>query len=104
MREKIMNEELKVAIELVQRHQDWRRGAEIEMENPKELGVSIDTVIEAARELLQLKDGTHPDMVMVPKEPTYEMLMEFSMGCGGSYDQMKQNWPRMIVAALKGNV
>ena len=61
------NEEFKEAIELVQRHQDWRRGAETEMENPKELGVSIDTVLKSARELLQLKDGTHPDMVLVPR-------------------------------------
>ena len=62
------NEEFKEAIELVQRHQDWRRGAETEMENPKELGVSIDTVLKSARELSQLKDGTHPDMVMVPRD------------------------------------
>ena len=61
------NEEFKEAIELVQRHQDWRRGAETEMENPKELGVSIDTVLKSARELSQLKDGTHPDMVLVPR-------------------------------------
>ena len=25
------------------------------------------TLLEAARELLQLKDGTHPDMVLVPR-------------------------------------
>lgn len=61
------NEELKAAIELVQRHQDWRRGANIGMENVRLLGVSIDRVLQAARELSQLKDGTHPDMVMVPR-------------------------------------
>jgi len=68
------NEEFKEAIELVQRHQDWRRGAETEMENPKELGVSIDTVLKSARELSQLKDGTHPDMVLVPRGSCIEAM------------------------------
>jgi len=39
--------------------------------------------------------------VAVPLDPTYEMIMEISMGCGGSYDQIKTNWPQMIAAAQK---
>lgn len=45
------NEELKAAIEY--------------HENMEEYSPEI---IQAARELLQLKDGTHPDMVMVPRK------------------------------------
>jgi len=36
---------------------------------------------------------------LVPKEPTYDMIMEMGMCCGGSYDQIKQNWHRMLAAA-----
>ena len=50
------NEELKAAIE----------------HTAKKCGVPYDKeatiVIEAARELSQLRDGTHPDMVMVPRD------------------------------------
>lgn len=33
----------------------------------------MDVIIKAARELQSLKNGTHPDMVIVPMEPTDEM-------------------------------
>ena len=68
------NEEFKAAICIVQHHQDWRRGAEIEMENPTELGIAIDKLIQASSELSQLKDGTHPDMVMVPRGSCIEAM------------------------------
>lgn len=32
------------------------------------------TLLEAARELSQLKDGTHPDMVMVPRGSCIEAM------------------------------
>ena len=50
-------EGLDEAISIVSRHQDWRRGAEIEMENPKVLGVSIDKILEAARAYAALPKG-----------------------------------------------
>lgn len=34
----------KEAIELLRRHNEWRRGAEIEMESPEELGKAIEAV------------------------------------------------------------
>lgn len=40
--------------------------------------------------------------VLVPLEPTKEMVMEMSICCGGSYDQIKDNWSRMIATAPKG--
>jgi hypothetical protein len=36
----------KEALSLLKRHNLWRRGAEIEMEEPKQLGLAIDKVIE----------------------------------------------------------
>ena len=40
---------LEDAIKSVQRHQEWRRGAEIPMQSPFELGANIDIVLQAAR-------------------------------------------------------
>ncbi len=39
---------LKEAIELLQKHQQWRRGADIDMQNPTQLGIAIDILIEEA--------------------------------------------------------
>lgn len=39
--------ELKEAMEILERHNKWRRGAEIPQESPGELGIAIDTVLEA---------------------------------------------------------
>ena len=36
--------------------------------------LDLVTLRDAARELLHLKDGTHPDMVMVSREPTHDFL------------------------------
>ena len=58
---KMTNEELKAAIGTLRYHieinanQDWFL---------RDHGPSL---LQAARELSQLKDGTHPDMVMVPR-------------------------------------
>jgi len=37
--------QLKEAIEILQKHNEWRRGSEIEPTDPKLLGIAIDTVI-----------------------------------------------------------
>lgn len=37
---------LKKAFKILQRHNKWRRGAEIPMENPTELGIAIDKIIQ----------------------------------------------------------
>lgn len=44
--------QLEEAIELLKRHNEWRRGAEIEMEHPKELGIAIDTLITFTEKVL----------------------------------------------------
>lgn len=41
-----MNEELKKACELLRYIQEWRRGGDGEMPNPKELGIALDLVID----------------------------------------------------------
>ena len=61
--------QLAEAIAIVKRHQDWRRGAEIEMENPKELGVAIDETLEAAKaHLAHLETGGWLDIETAPKD------------------------------------
>ena len=37
---------IKKAIEITKHHQAWRRGAEIEMLSPREIGIAIDVLIE----------------------------------------------------------
>ena len=37
--------ELKEAINILERYNRWRRGADIQMENTKDIGIAIDTVI-----------------------------------------------------------
>jgi hypothetical protein len=46
---------LERAIRLVKRHQKWRRGADIPMSDPKELGVAIDCLIEAATKYKKIR-------------------------------------------------
>lgn len=43
---KKVNMNLQEAIKILKRHNKWRRGAVIEMENPTELGIAIDTILE----------------------------------------------------------
>ena len=37
---------LKKALKILKRHNKWRRGAGIPMENPTQLGIAIDTILE----------------------------------------------------------
>lgn len=96
------NEELKAAIELF----SYIEGIAKEMpDNP--YAKSQYNVLLAARELSQLKDGTHPDMVMVPREPTEEMITSYNnivVDCGlKRVVNPKMAWHVMIAAAaLKG--
>jgi|AntRauTorckE6833_2_1112554.scaffolds.fasta_scaffold07802_3 hypothetical protein len=39
--------DLKEAIALLHRYNEWRRGAEQEMENPADIGIAIDCVLDA---------------------------------------------------------
>lgn len=39
----------KQVIDILERHNRWRRGADIKMEHPKALGIAIDTVVEYFR-------------------------------------------------------
>lgn len=50
-------EGLETNINIVQRHQEWRRGAEFGMENPRRLGCAIDSVLCAARAYLEASEG-----------------------------------------------
>ena len=40
------------AIEILERYNEWRRGAEIEMANPNELGEAIDLVLLELKRLM----------------------------------------------------
>jgi len=48
------------AIALVKRHNRWRRGAEIPMEDPKTLGLALDLVISLAQTACPPSKRTHP--------------------------------------------
>lgn len=61
-------------------------------------GVEISSLTHAIE---HMKRGAPEGWQLVPKEPTHDMVMEISIGCGGSYDQIKQNWPRMLSAATE---
>lgn len=37
---------LQSAIQILKRHNEWRRGAEIDQEDPRLIGVAIDTVVK----------------------------------------------------------
>lgn len=93
------NEELKAAIELFR----YIEGITKEMPDNR-YAKSQYNVILAARELSQLKDGTHPDMVMVPREPTLRMMEAGSIvkneHSGGEYRY--RIYKAMISAAPKG--
>ena len=38
------------AIKVAENFNDWRRGAEIEQPNPKEIGVAIDILVQFAKD------------------------------------------------------
>jgi hypothetical protein len=40
---------LKKAIKILKRHNKWRRGADIEMGSPTELGIAIDVIIKKVK-------------------------------------------------------
>lgn len=39
----------KEALEILEKHNQWRRGSEIPMENPKLIGIAIDKAIEVLK-------------------------------------------------------
>ena len=50
-----MNEELKKACELLRYFQEWRRGGDGEMPNPKDIGVALDMVIDYVENQITVK-------------------------------------------------
>lgn len=64
--------DLKLAINLLESHNEWRRGEHDDMAKPEALGEAIDIVVEAAkvrlrkqieRKLQQIKDDYDRDMM-----------------------------------------
>jgi len=51
-----MTEQLKEAIERLKKHNEWRRGADIDMCEPKQLGKDIETLIQYASECQDLRE------------------------------------------------
>lgn len=50
-----MNEELKKACELLRSYQEWRRGGNGEMPNPKEIGKALDLVLDFVENQITVK-------------------------------------------------
>ena len=45
---------LKTAIKILEDHNKWRRGAEIKMQEPKDIGIAIETVIDKIKQIKEL--------------------------------------------------
>lgn len=54
--EKKKKQDIKDAVKLLQRYKRWRRGADIEMPRPKEIGKAIDTAIEYIKKNEKLEE------------------------------------------------
>lgn len=44
------------AIQILRRHNSWRRGAEVPLGDPKELGIAIDVLCAEAERLLRVAE------------------------------------------------
>lgn len=57
------NKSINKAIEILTHHNKWRRDNHVpnqyEMVNPTELGIAIDTAVNAMKTLLDLLEGVH---------------------------------------------
>ena len=65
------------AIEIVERQQKWRRGAEIQMTEPKVLGEAIDVVLDAAKK--------HKKQSEVTEMQINTLALYFAKELGASY-------------------
>lgn len=54
--EKKKKQDIKEAVKLLQHYNRWRRGADIEMPRPKEIGKAIDTAIEYIKKNEKLEE------------------------------------------------
>ena len=50
-----MNEELRKACELLRNYNEWRRGGDGEMPNPKEIGKALNLVLEYVENQITVK-------------------------------------------------
>lgn len=48
--------DIQEAVTILERHNRWRRGADIEMENPTRLGIAIDEVVEYVKNKVEYED------------------------------------------------
>lgn len=54
--EKKEKQNIKEAVKLLQHYNRWRRGADVEMPRPKEIGKAIDTAIEYIKKNEKLEE------------------------------------------------
>jgi len=70
--------ELKKAIGVLETHNRWRRGEEVEpMSKPSDIGDAIDTVVEYVKNNIVLDDVSEP---LAPKE--VKSCMKADLKCG----------------------
>lgn len=51
--------DIKEAVKLLERHNEWRRGANMEMGDPTEIGQAIDTILKYVKEKENIKDDVN---------------------------------------------
>ena len=55
------------AIKILRRHNRWRRGAYIEMDNPKIIGIAIDTVLSDYKDRRDMLNWARSELNAEPK-------------------------------------
>ena len=55
------------AIKILRRHNRWRRGAYIEMDNPKIIGIAIDTVLSDYKDRRDMLNWANSELKAKPK-------------------------------------
>ena len=69
----IGKQDIEKAVTLLTIHNKWRRGAEIPMVDPKELGIAIDTVLEVLRQSKENNPDSFDDYINPPvKDGEYD--------------------------------
>lgn len=79
--------DLKEVIKILEDHNKWRRGADMEMADPTKVGIAIDTIIKYVKEKEKIIDGSIVIFINFKDESFSEYFNE----CGKSYCKLANN-------------
>jgi len=98
----------KKAIEILRKHNEWRRGAEIDQMRPIEIGAAIDLALESMREVEKLPKALDSNMIffllshakrldddhffsLMDKLDQWKLGRKKDMALSDAYEILKQN-------------